>query len=407
MEVYIARQPILNDKGKIVAYELLYRGKSQTMDMSDGNAATLNVINNTFINIGFDDVVDEGKAFLNFTGDLIKRGVPTMFNNEKIVIEILEDVKPDIEVIEKIIELKKMGFTIALDDFVLDYQYDELIKLADIVKIDFILTDELERLRIAYRLKKFNVELLAEKVETNEEYIEAKKIGCKYFQGFFFEKPQIIKGVNIKSLNINHISALNELKKEEPNYKKLSEIVKRDFSMTFKFLKLVNSVAFYSRKRVESLDIALVRIGFNEINKYIFVLMLEDLTIGTPEAVAETALIRARFAEQISKNSKFRENNDKFFLTGLFSLIDVIMHKNKDEALKEIPISIDVKNALSGEEENSYSKMIELLESYERGNFDKIDELVNYFNIDLQKANEEYFKAIKWEKQINGGKNGR
>jgi len=375
--------------------------------MSDGNAATLNVINNTFINIGFDDVVDEGKAFLNFTGDLIKRGVPTMFNNEKIVIEILEDVKPDIEVIEKIIELKKMGFTIALDDFVLDYQYDELIKLADIVKIDFILTDELERLRIAYRLKKFNVELLAEKVETNEEYIEAKKIGCKYFQGFFFEKPQIIKGVNIKSLNINHISALNELKKEEPNYKKLSEIVKRDFSMTFKFLKLVNSVAFYSRKRVESLDIALVRIGFNEINKYIFVLMLEDLTIGTPEAVAETALIRARFAEQISKNSKFRENNDKFFLTGLFSLIDVIMHKNKDEALKEIPISIDVKNALSGEEENSYSKMIELLESYERGNFDKIDELVNYFNIDLQKANEEYFKAIKWEKQINGGKNGR
>jgi len=406
MEVYIARQPILNDNGQIVAYELLYRGKSQTMDISDGNAATLNVINNTFINIGFDDVIDKGKAFLNFTGDLIKRGVPTMFNNEKIVIEILEDVKPEKEVIEKILQLKELGFTIALDDFVLDYEYDELIELADIVKIDFLLTDKLERLRIAYRLKKFNVKLLAEKVETNDEYIEAKKIGCQYFQGFFFEKPQIIKGVNIKSLNITHISALNELKKEEPNYKKLTEIVKKDFSMTFKFLKLVNSVAFYSREKVESLDIALVRIGFNEINRYIFVLMLEDLTIGTPEAVAETALIRARFAEQISKKSKFRENNDKFFLTGLFSLIDVIMHKDKGEALKEIPISIDVKNALSEKEDNAYSKMIELLESYERGNFDKIDELTSYFGIDLQKTNEEYFKAIKWEKQINGGKNG-
>ena len=404
MEVYIARQPILNDNGQIVAYELLYRGKSQTMDISDGNAATLNVINNTFINIGFDDVIDKGRAFINFTGDLIKRGVPTMFNNEKIVIEILEDVKPEKEVIEKILQLKELGFTIALDDFVLDYEYDEIIKLADIVKIDFLLTDKLERLRIAYRLKKFDVKLLAEKVETNEEYIEAKKIGCKYFQGFFFEKPQIIKGVNIKSLNVNHISALNELKKEEPNYKKLTKIVKRDFSMTFKFLKLVNSVAFYSRKRVESLDVALVRIGFNEINKYIFVLMLEDLTIGTPQAVAETALIRARFAEQISKNSKFREDNDKFFLAGLFSLIDVIMHKNKEEALKEIPISMDVKNALSEKEDNAYSKMIELLESYERGNFDKIDELINYFNINLQKANEEYFKAIEWEKQINGGK---
>jgi len=404
MEVYIARQPILDDNGKIVAYELLYRGKSQTMDISDGNAATLNVINNTFINIGFDDVIDKGRAFINFTGDLIKRGVPTMFNNEKIVIEILEDVKPEKEVIEKILQLKELGFTIALDDFVLDYEYDEIIKLADIVKIDFLLTDKLERLRIAYRLKKFDVKLLAEKVETNEEYIEAKKIGCKYFQGFFFEKPQIIKGVNIKSLNVNHISALNELKKEEPNYKKLTKIVKRDFSMTFKFLKLVNSVAFYSRKRVESLDVALVRIGFNEINKYIFVLMLEDLTIGTPQAVAETALIRARFAEQISKNSKFREDNDKFFLAGLFSLIDVIMHKNKEEALKEIPISMDVKNALSEKEDNAYSKMIELLESYERGNFDKIDELINYFNINLQKANEEYFKAIEWEKQINGGK---
>ena len=405
MEVYIARQPILNNNGKIVAYELLYRGKSKTMDMSDGNAATLNVINNTFINIGFDDVIGRGKAFVNFTGDLIKNDVPTMFNNEKIVIEILEDVKLDGELVNKVLKLKRLGFTIALDDFVLNYKNEELIPLSDIIKIDFLLTDRDERLKIAYKLKGLDVELLAEKVETYEEYIEAQKLGCTYFQGFFFEKPQIIKARNLKSLNINHLKALEELRKEEPDYKKLTKIIKRDFSMTFKFLKLVNSVAFYSRKRVESLDIAIIRIGLNEISKYIFVLMLEDLTIGSPQAIVETVLIRAKFLESVSKNTKYRENNDNFFLTGLFSLIDVIMNKSTKEALNEIPISMEIKNALSGEEENIYSKMIDLVRSYERGDFDKIDELVNYFELDLSKTNEEYFKAIKWENQINARSN--
>lgn len=403
MDIFIARQPILNDKREVIAYELLYRGKSLTMDEVDGNAATLNVINNTFMNIGFEDVIDKGKAFLNFTSDLIKQEIPVMFNSDKIVVEILEDVKPDKEFIEKIIELKKMGFIIALDDFVFDYKYDEMIELADIIKIDFLLTDKMERMKIAYKLRKYNIDLLAEKVETNEEFIEAKKIGCKFFQGFFFQKPEIIKGKDIKSLNINHLNVLNELHKEEPNYKKMTEIIKKDFSMTFKFLKLVNSVAFYSRKKVESLDIALVRLGFNEINKYVFMLMLQEISVGSPIVLIDNALIRAKFAEKISKNTRYKADNDNFFLAGMFSLIDVIVSKTKEEALREIPILDDVKNALIGTEDNIYSKMILLIENYEHGNFERTQELFDYFQVDLETVNKEYLNAIKWKSQVNGG----
>ncbi len=275
--------------------------------------------------------------------------------------------------------------------------------MADIIKIDFLLTDKIERMKIAYRLRKYNVDLLAEKVETNEEFIEAKKIGCKFFQGFFFQKPEIIKGRDIKSLNINHLNVLNELHKEEPNYKKMTEIVKKDFSMTFKFLKLVNSVAFYSRAKVESLDIALVRLGFNEINKYVFMLMLQEISVGSPIVLIDNALIRAKFAEKISKNTKYKADNDNFFLAGMFSLIDVIMSKTKEEALREIPISDDVKNALIGTEDNIYSKMILLIENYEHGNFEKTQELFDYFQVDLEIVNKEYLSAIKWKAQVTGG----
>lgn len=401
MDIYLARQPILNRKKEVIAYELLYRGKSLKMDNFDGNSATLNVINNTLMNIGFEDVIDRGKAFLNFTGDLIKRDIPQIFNNEKIVVEILEYVEADDILIEKIVELKKMGYTIALDDFILEYKYDELIELADIIKVDFLLTDKEERIKIIKRLSKYNVDLLAEKVESESEFLEAKEMNFKYFQGYFFEKPKIIESKDVKSLNINHLNVLDELRKVDPDYDKLTEIIKKDFSMTYKFLKLVNSVGFYSREKVESLNTALVRLGFNEINKYIFILMLQEISVGNPEIVIDTALVRAKFCENLAKRINRRAQSGKFFLVGMFSLIDVILNKTKDDALENIPIANDIKFGLTGEEKNDYYNMLELIEYHEHGEFEKMDGLLKYFDISLDVLNEEYINTLKWKNELS------
>ena len=401
MDIYMARQPILDSKMNVYGYELLYRSKELIMDENDGDVATLNVINNTIMTIGFDEVIDQGFAFLNFTSDLIKKDVPLVFNHEMIVIEILEDVKPSDALIEKIIELRTKGYVFAIDDYDSNYRYDAFLELVDIVKVDFRKTNRYERQDITRKLKRQNLTLLAEKIENNDEFNEAKRLGYDLFQGFFFQKPQILKNREIKALNTTHIEAINELGKPEPDYKALTEIIKRDVAMTYKFMKLVNSVAFYSRSKVESINDALVRLGFREINKYVFLLMFKHLAVGSPDVLISNALIRAKFSEGLAKKSKFKKNCDDFFLLGMFSMIDVILSVPKEEALKNIPISEDLKRALVGMEDNEYSEMMDLIVHHERGNFESVNNLLIDFDLTIGTMNNEYFNAIQWNSEIN------
>jgi len=401
MDIYMARQPILDLEKNVYGYELLYRSKELIMDENDGDIATLNVINNTIMTIGFEEVIDKGLAFLNFTSDLIKKDVPLVFNNKSIIIEILEDVEPEDSLMIKINELKEKGYVFAIDDYDSSYRYDAFLALVDIVKVDFIKTNKYEREDITRKLKKRNLTLLAEKIETNEEFIEAKRLGYDLFQGFFFQKPQILKNREIKALNTNHIQAINELAKAEPDYNELTEIIKRDVAMTYKFLKLVNSVAFYSRSKIESLNDALVRLGFREINKYVFLLMFKHLAVGSPDVLISNALIRAKFSEGLAKKSRFRKKYDDFFLLGMFSMIDVILSIPKEEALRDIPISGELKRALIGMENNEYSEMMDLIINHERGNFEFVNGILNDFDISIGTMNNEYFNAIQWNSEIS------
>lgn len=401
MDIFMARQPILDKDKNIYGYELLYRSKNLVMDETDGDIATLNVINNTIMTIGFRDVIDQGLAFLNFTSELIKKDVPMVFNSESIIIEILEDVKPDESLLLKIKELKKNGYIFAIDDYDSNYSYEEFLSLVDIIKVDFKKTTINERSNITQKLMQYDIKLLAEKIETNDEFIEAKELGYDLFQGFFFQRPQILRNKEMKVLNASHIQAINELSKSEPDYKELTNIIKTDVAMTYKFLKLINSVAFYTRARIESLNEALVRLGFREINKLIFLLMFKELAVGNPDVLIDNALIRAKFSEGLARKTKFKNKNDNFFLLGMFSMIDVILSIPKNEALKGIPISDELKKGLIGVEENEYSKMMELIINHERGNFEYLDNALEELEISLKTMNNEYFNAIQWNLEIS------
>lgn len=400
MDIYMARQPILDLEMNIYGYELLYRSQQLIMDEKDGDIATLSVINNTFMTMGFEEVIDQGLAFLNFTSDLIKNDVPLVFNTDAIIIEILEDVEPEDSLMSKIKELKEKGYIFAIDDYDSTYRYDEFLDCVDIVKVDFKKTNQYEREDITRKLRRHNLTLLAEKIENNDEFLEAKRLGYDLFQGFFFQKPQILKNREIKVLNTNHIEVINELAKAEPDYKELTEIIKRDVAMTYKFMKLVNSVAFYSRSKIESINDALVRLGFREINKCVFLLMFKHLAVGSPDVLINNALIRAKFSEGLAKKSKYRSKCDDFFLLGMFSMIDVILSIPKEEALREIPISHELKRALTGMENNEYSEMMALIINHERGNFESVNEYLVEFDISIGTMNNEYFNAIQWNSEI-------
>ena len=212
MEIYVARQPIFSNNMSLFGYELLYRRSFNNFyEGSDHNAATIDLVYNAFLVMGIQTLTDGTKGFINFTQDLLEQDIPRTLPKDQVVIEVLENVTANEKVIDACRKLKANGYTIALDDFIFnrtDQDYTPLIELADIIKIEFPITDKKEQKKLIskYKGKLF----LAEKVETREEYQEAIAMGYELFQGYFFSKPVILTAKEISSLNVHMVHILEE-----------------------------------------------------------------------------------------------------------------------------------------------------------------------------------------------------
>lgn len=395
MNVHVARQPIFDKHMKVYAYELLYRSDKGINDARDGSTKTGEVVFNTLVTLGLDTILNGRKAFINFTKETIHENMPQMFSTEVLVVEILEDVVPDEHFIEQCKSLKSNGYVLALDDFDTTYQYDSVIELVDIIKVDFMTNTLEQRRQIVNKYKNYNVKLLAEKVETREEYIEAIDMGYDYFQGFFFSKPVIVSGNDFKVFNNTYIMLLAELNKDEPSYAKLEEIVMKDFSITFKLLKLVNSAAYYSSNRITTIRHALTILGFKELKKWFSLLMIRDAGSSQPKELIRMSLIRAKMFESMLKHTSLRSKASEGFLVGMLSLADVILDRRMEEVIADIPLDKDIEKALF-HEEGIYTEFLEVIENYEQGEWDRIKEMIPEHNLQFIDISNDYLTAIDW-----------
>ncbi len=188
MNVFVARQPIFDKNRKIFAYELLFRaGRSNVFPDIDGETATTSLLSSSFFTVGIGKIAAGKMAFINFTEDLILKGTPQLFPKEKLMVEILEDVEPTNAVVDSCKKLKDEGYQLALDDFVYEKKFDELLQLSDIIKIDFRLTPLADIEIMIDALKKYNCRLLAEKIETYEEFEKAITLGSNIFRVTSFQ----------------------------------------------------------------------------------------------------------------------------------------------------------------------------------------------------------------------------
>lgn len=200
MEVFVARQPIFDKNSEIFGYELLFRsGHNNFYDGLDENLATSRVIYNSISVIGMENLTGNKRAFINFPYEMLINEAATTLPKESVVIEVLENVYPDYDVIKACKKLKQLGYILALDDFILKPEYEPLIELADIIKVDFLLTKSTDRESIIKKINSPKIKFLAEKVETREEYNMAYELGYSYFQGYFLSKPVIMKGIDIEN----------------------------------------------------------------------------------------------------------------------------------------------------------------------------------------------------------------
>ncbi len=407
MEVYVAKQPIFDSRENVISYELLYRsGKENVYNASDGDKATSEVIINSFLNIGIKDLSEGKPCFVNFTENLLKLKLPTYFSPLNLVIEILEDVPITEELIEICKELKMLGYKIALDDFFLMHGNDltmELLKIIDIVKIDFLATSRKARLQMMEYLVPYDIIFLAEKVETREEYEQAKEDGYSYFQGYFFSKPIILQSHDIPSYFQSYFTVLEQLDSPEPDLDQITKVIETDISLSYKLLKLINSPVIRPKYEISSIRQAIVLLGLIEIKKWIYVLALkglqEEKNNATLGELIQLSLTRAKLGEFLAEVENNKQNKSKYFLLGLLSCIDSFLHLPMSTILEGLPISKEIKSALLGEE-NHFKLVLDLMARAERSN--KMNQSLTKYPFDLNEDQlfEIYLKSSTWTSQF-------
>lgn len=408
MNVFVGRQPILDLQENIFGYELLYRNSEKnTFPAIDPDKATIELIVNTFLSIGAREVAGERTVFINFTGSLLAQDIFGSFDAKSVIIEILEDVAITPALISKIRELKEQGFRLAMDDFILQEQYAEhssLFNYVDYLKIDFLNTTKEERVVIENFSKKYaNIALLAEKIETETDFSNAKKSGYTLFQGYFFAKPEIIRGFEIPPNIVLHYQVIKSLGRDTPNFEEISGLIKRDISLSYKFLRFINSPGVGVQRKIGSIKQALVLVGLEEMKKWMHVLALREMEEDNPngrlQALIEYSLTRAKMCELLAKRAG-KKNLDEYFLAGMFSLMDVIMKREWCDILPLIPLTDTVSHTLEGKE-TAITPYVKLAEAVERFNLEGIEKYADELRIDYVELSNYSQEANRWSRTLD------
>ena len=400
MEHFIARQPIFDKTGKVYAYELLFRsGLHNYFDAADQDQAAASVIANSSLLFGLEEMTGGAKAFINCTRKVLVKDFFSVLPKEQAVVEVLENVVPDEAIIDACRRLKKQGYILALDDFVYHKNYEPLLEMADIIKVDFLLSDLKEQKQLAEMFIPRGIRMLAEKVETNEVYEQAKQMGYQLFQGYFFAKPVIISRKDIPTNKIQFLRILKDVHAEEVDFQALAKTIQSEVSLSYKLLKLINSAAFSLRHKVTNITQALSLLGIREIRSWVSLISISAMADDKPPELVVTSLMRAKLCDALAEPCRMIGRRSDLFLMGLFSLLDVIMSRPIKEILQEITVEEDIRDALIGEPGKLHS-LLELIVAIEQGNWDRVTTLAEALGIPEKPLSQAYMDSVKWAQEI-------
>lgn len=389
--LFIARQPIYNRTQAVMGYELLYRNDEiNRANITDANQASCETILNSFMHIGIDNIAGSALAFINLPREFIVNDTLTPMFKEQAVLEILEDIKPDNEVITGIKRLKSEGYKIALDDFVYSNELIPLIELADFIKIDVkaLSTDQIDK-HLAL-LKPYNAQLLAEKVETYELYNFCFDRNFSYFQGYFFCKPEMLEKKSMPSNKLVILNLINKLQDPEITSDELEDLLIQDITLSYKLLRYINSAAFSLRREVDSIKDAIILLGMKNLKNWVSLIMMSKIVERKPTELIVTGMIRGKMCELIAKKHH-PEIEHQMFVIGLFSVLDALMDQPLIELLDTVILSTPIKLALldqAGIQGEIYKNVLQ----YEKCNWDEI----HRFDGDSAEYIQAYLTAVHW-----------
>lgn len=347
-DFYLGRQAIYDREGKLFAYELLFRSDNShsisLQTLLDGDSASSEVLLNTFMEIGLERIAGDSRVFINLTRNLIACDHPLVKRKERVVMELLEDISVDEALIEQVACLSKMGVQLALDDYAFDPVWDPLLPWVNIIKLE-IPALSLNQIRTGLpKLRQHKLKLLAEKVETREEYRALHDLGIDYFQGYFFSRPELIKGKRLKENQMVILQLLSKLNNRDTGIEEVEALISQDAALSHKTLRYINSVAVGNPGKIESIDKALIFMGINRIRAWANLLVMARLA-GRPQDHYLMALVRAHLCESLMASSP-PHTPGSGFTVGLLSILDLLLGLPLEEIAKELSLSDQINDAL-------------------------------------------------------------
>ncbi|MGD8543449.1 MAG: HDOD domain-containing protein [Desulfobacteraceae bacterium] len=397
---HVARQPIFDKNLNLYGYELLFRDGALSFpaDVS-GDTATSELLSSTFLTSDIYTYTGVKKAFVNFTRNHLVNRIPLLFPREITVVEILEDVSPEAEVVAACREIAQKGFTIALDDFVYRAELKPLIALSEIVKIDFRNTSP-ERISAYFNLlNRDKKRMLAEKVETYEEFKRGRDMGFQYFQGYFFARPEVIQGRTLSTPEIHLLRLMAAVQGRELDFDQIENHIKRDITVSYKLLRYINSAYFRRLQEITAIKQAILLLGEVGIRRFVSLMAMAKLAKGKPQELANLSAIRARFCELLGDRLAPQKNAGELFTVGLFSLIDAIMDDSMENILRKLPLSQGIKEALVGRS-GPLGEVLQVVLAYERGGWRALSELCGRVGISEEALPALYRETLAWAQTL-------
>ena len=397
---FVARQPILTVDEKVFGYELLFRdGVEDFFRHDDPDQASRSTLNTAML-LGLDVLCDGRRAFVNCTRDILLKDYITLLPSEQAVVEVLETVPADDLVVAACRRLKESGYTIALDDFAVNDPREVLTDLADIIKVDIRETSAADAAAMVKRYGPWRCRMLAEKVETREEFLATKKAGFLYFQGYFFRRPEILTAHEIPANQFNYLRMLKAVSQRELDVREIENLVKSEAALCYRLLRYLNSAAFGFANEIHSVRHALAILGEREVRRWIRLVATLGAGQGKTSELVLSAMVRARFCELLSP--KIPHGDSDLFLMGLLSLMDAILEIPMSQVLDNIPIDQETKAVLSGGA-SRLRPFYQLMLAQESGEWKTATDLTSQLHLTEGEVAESYWQAMRWAREVSSG----
>lgn len=399
METYIVRQPILDASQNVVAYEILYQEDVSSL-YSQKDSTVANAIEDFLLQLDNDKFLGGKTAYLTFTPNLLLKNIPRMFSPQKLVIQI-EDNSIIHPLAQKVIyRFKKQGYHIAVKGFEFSPRYFGILDAVDIIKMDFTNPDDPSLANIINIGTSFHKDIVAYNVNSHDAFEKAKTLGCKYMQGTFVAQQLPTRVHRMDHMQSNFFQLVVAITRDEPDVDEIALIISRDVTLAFSLIKLVNSAYFALRNRAKSVKQALIILGLGQLKQWIYLLSFKQDGAGSSEELVRISFLRANFCSELSQFvTDFPISKSEAYLMGMFSTLGILMEVPLENAMEELSISDEVKNALlSGE--GRCGELFHLVLCYENADWHGMTAHAEGLGIPMNVITQKYFECVEYVNSI-------